>query len=305
MKRRFILMALIALIGAVAYARRFDFLTLLPLAALPVAAHDQYAIGLRLTGLAGTPEGGRWSEAAERSLQRAVAVRSRHERTVSFEGNPGQVASWRLDVRRGQRLAIRLVAEPDTVFVDVFDDAGTTRVTSGPPRALRLEHLVTDDGGLIVRLQPRLGIVQSVTAKQIVRAGFRFPVPAVSGRAVHSAFGAARDNGARQHEGIDIFAPPDTPVVAAADGRIGSQTTNRLGGNVVWLFVSEARVSFYYAHLIRHAVRPGDRVVAGDVVGYVGNTGNARTTAPHLHLGVYAAAEGAVDPLPFVVDPES
>jgi murein DD-endopeptidase MepM/ murein hydrolase activator NlpD len=61
-------------------------------------------------------------------------------------------------------------------------------------------------------------------------------------------------------------------------------------------------VSTYYAHLDRQAVTPGQRVNAGDLVGWVGNTGNARTTPPHLHFGVYLAAAGAVDPLPFICD---
>ncbi len=87
------------------------------------------------------------------------------------------------------------------------------------------------------------------------------------------------------------------------DGWITRQTTNRLGGNVVWLWSPSRRVSLYYAHLDRQAVQPGERVDAGDVVGYVGNTGNASRTAPHLHFGVYASLAGAVDPFPFVVDP--
>jgi murein DD-endopeptidase MepM/ murein hydrolase activator NlpD len=81
------------------------------------------------------------------------------------------------------------------------------------------------------------------------------------------------------------------------------QTTNRLGGKVVWLWAPARRLSLYYAHLDEQAVTPGTRVSVGDVLGYIGNTGNARDTAPHLHSGVYAALAGAVDPFPFVVDP--
>jgi hypothetical protein len=56
----------------------------------------------------------------------------------------------------------------------------------------------------------------------------------------------------------------------------------------------------YYAHLDRHAVTPGQVVRAGDTLGFVGNTGNARTTPPHLHFGIYRRGEGAVDPWPWV-----
>ena len=294
---------MVALVAGYGYSRRADLLRLLPVGALPIPAHDQYALGLTLSGVAVSTEGRRWKEAAKASLDHAAKLAARHTRTVSFSGDPGQVDSWRVAVRRGQRLSIELAAGPDTIFLDVFRGETGARVASATPRAHRLEHLALDDGELIVRLQPPLGSMRSVISKQVVTAGFRFPVPTVSDRKVQSAFGAARDRGARRHDGIDIFAPRDTPVVAVADGWIGAQTTNRLGGNVVWLWVPGARVSLYYAHLTRQAVRPGDRVAAGDVVGYVGNTGNARTTRPHLHFGVYSAATGAVDPIHFVVDP--
>ena len=62
------------------------------------------------------------------------------------------------------------------------------------------------------------------------------------------------------------------------------------------------RRTLYYAHLDRREVSPGARVRPGDVVGFVGNTGNARATAPHLHFGIYRPGSGAVDPLPFICD---
>jgi murein DD-endopeptidase MepM/ murein hydrolase activator NlpD len=119
-------------------------------------------------------------------------------------------------------------------------------------------------------------------------------------KAVRSYFRDPRDAGRREHHGVDIFAPRDTPVVAAASGFVSSVGTNRLGGNVVWLWDPDRKQSHYYAHLSSQAVRIGQRVDAGDVVGYVGNTGNARTTPPHLHFGIYAFREGPIDPLPFV-----
>jgi SH3-like domain-containing protein len=118
-------------------------------------------------------------------------------------------------------------------------------------------------------------------------------------RAVRSFWGADRDGGARSHQGIDIFAPRGTPVLAAAGG-VAWAGDNRLGGRVVFVRDPRRGVSHYYAHLDSQAVRSGALVRAGDTVGFVGNTGNARTTAPHLHFGVYAAGQGAIDPLPFV-----
>ena len=76
--------------------------------------------------------------------------------------------------------------------------------------------------------------------------------------------------------------------------------TSRLGGNVVWVWDPERRHSVYYAHLDRQLAEPGSYVQAGDTIGLVGNTGNARTTPPHLHFGIYRRGRGAVDPWPFV-----
>jgi len=115
-----------------------------------------------------------------------------------------------------------------------------------------------------------------------------------------SFFGADRDAGRRVHHGIDIFAPRGTPVVAATDGVVRSIASNRLGGHVVWLRDERRGRTLYYAHLDRHAVSTGQMVRTGDVLGFVGNTGNASTTRPHLHFGLYRRGEGPVDPWPWV-----
>ncbi|HEX6839724.1 MAG TPA: M23 family metallopeptidase, partial [Polyangia bacterium] len=120
---------------------------------------------------------------------------------------------------------------------------------------------------------------------------------------LRSSFGEPR-SGHRTHAGIDLFARRGTPVVRASEGmvvRIG--TTDRLGGNTVWV-AGKPSTLYYYAHLDRFArgLRVGDRVAPGDLVGYVGNTGNARTTPSHLHFGVYPAARAfaPVDPTPLL-----
>jgi murein DD-endopeptidase MepM/ murein hydrolase activator NlpD len=79
---------------------------------------------------------------------------------------------------------------------------------------------------------------------------------------------------------------------------------NRLGGNVVWLRDTANGRWLYYAHLDRHSVRPGSWVRAGDTLGFVGTTGNARTTPPHLHFGIYLSGAGAVDPYFHLYDPK-
>ena len=75
---------------------------------------------------------------------------------------------------------------------------------------------------------------------------------------------------------------------------------NRLGGKVVWVWNPSRRVRVYCSHLQDQLVRTGTLVSAGDTLGTVGNTGNAKTTPPHLHFGIYARGEGALDPEAFI-----
>jgi peptidoglycan LD-endopeptidase LytH len=117
--------------------------------------------------------------------------------------------------------------------------------------------------------------------------------------ALRDTWGAAR-NGGRRHEGIDIFAPKGTPVKSTTRGVVFKLGQNRLGGNVVWIF-GPGRQMHYYAHLDRFGeFEPGDLVMPGDIVGYVGDTGNARGTPPHLHYGVYTPSAGAINPFPLL-----
>jgi hypothetical protein len=96
---------------------------------------------------------------------------------------------------------------------------------------------------------------------------------------------------------VDIFAPRRTPVLAVADGRASYRVSN-LGGHSIWL--NTPGVSYYYAHLERVAVGGGERVRAGDIVGYVGDSGNAASVGPHLHFGIYKWGSEPVDPLPLL-----
>ncbi|HLU52194.1 MAG TPA: M23 family metallopeptidase [Acidimicrobiia bacterium] len=104
------------------------------------------------------------------------------------------------------------------------------------------------------------------------------------------SWGYARSGG-RRHQGTDIMADRHTPVVAVTNGTITKvDRTDRkgeLGGRTLWLETDDG-VRFYYAHLqsIVDDLRAGDRVAAGDVLASVGNSGNARKTAPHLHFEI-------------------
>jgi murein DD-endopeptidase MepM/ murein hydrolase activator NlpD len=124
------------------------------------------------------------------------------------------------------------------------------------------------------------------------------PVAGVKPARLIDTWGGARSEG-RRHEGIDIFARRGTPVLAATEGIVLRVGTNRLGGQVVWV-LGPGGQRHYYAHLDSYGdVHAGMRIDAGKIVGYVGNTGNAATTPPHLHYGIYTAG-GAINPYPFL-----
>lgn len=127
------------------------------------------------------------------------------------------------------------------------------------------------------------------------------PLANVSVASIANSWHAPRSGG-RLHEGQDIFAPRGTPVYAATPGYVLSRGENRLGGLYVMIMGTGGR-QYYYAHLDRIApeLSVGDHVTTKTIVGYVGTTGNARGTAPHLHFGVFELS-GAIDPLPLLVD---
>jgi peptidoglycan LD-endopeptidase LytH len=129
-------------------------------------------------------------------------------------------------------------------------------------------------------------------------AALPFPVVGAHEGSIRSLFGATRDAGRRNHAGVDIFVQRLTPVLAVAPGR-AMPRKDALGGNTVWL--NTPGTSYYYAHLDRVAVRDQQQVKAGDVLGYVGNTGNARNVASHLHFGVYRWGTKPIDPLPLLL----
>jgi peptidoglycan LD-endopeptidase LytH len=126
------------------------------------------------------------------------------------------------------------------------------------------------------------------------------PVVGVQPYDLDNSWGASRDGGRRKHKGIDIFAPKGTGVVAVADGIISYIGEQPKGGLCLWL-TTENGTSFYYAHLDRWAAGlfEGMEVRSGDLLGYVGNTGNAKTTPSHLHFAVNDNDE-MVNPYPIL-----
>jgi murein DD-endopeptidase MepM/ murein hydrolase activator NlpD len=113
-----------------------------------------------------------------------------------------------------------------------------------------------------------------------------FPVANRDSARLADSFEDDRDGGARKHRAIDIMAPKGTPVLAVADGRVLRLANTSKGGISLYSADLEEQFVYYYAHLDRYhpAAYAGRPVLRGDTLGYVGTTGNAAGTAPHLHF---------------------
>jgi murein DD-endopeptidase MepM/ murein hydrolase activator NlpD len=114
------------------------------------------------------------------------------------------------------------------------------------------------------------------------------PVEGIDAADLRDTFSDSRSGG-RAHEAIDIMAPRHTPVRAVEDGVIQKLFTSDAGGLTIYQFEPSGQFTYYYAHLDRYApnLREGQPVRRGDVIGYVGSTGNASADAPHLHFGIF------------------
>jgi murein DD-endopeptidase MepM/ murein hydrolase activator NlpD len=268
--------------------------------------HERYAASLRRGDAGSTTAGRIWLESAERSLVDPVRVTLPESRRLSVTQDGPEASAFVMTVRRGQRYVadVRMDGQAEPVFVDVFERSGSgvlRQVANRAPGEAAVDLEVRADTDYILRVQPEMFRSGEMTVAVRTEPTLLIPVEGATAHNVQSFFGAARDGGRRAHHGVDIFAERRTPVRAAAGGIVTSVGTNGLGGNVVWITRPTRGESHYYAHLDRQLVTAGTYVQEGDVIGLVGNTGNARSTAPHLHFGIYTAG-GAVDPLPYIAE---
>jgi len=123
---------------------------------------------------------------------------------------------------------------------------------------------------------------------ELRQRGLAFPVEGMRSARLADSFDESRGRG-RRHRALDIIAPRHTPVRAVDDGTLSRLSRSALGGLSLYQLDAQGRYGYYYAHLERYApgVREGQRVARGDVVAYVGSSGNAAGRAPHLHFAIH------------------
>jgi len=268
--------------------------------------YEDYLSSLESTTLADYAMVRDWKRAGEEVLGDSLVVTLPYHEVGYFEPTEPKAMLLRYRVEEGLQINVILerVSQRDArYFLDIFElntENGLLKRIHYADTVGTVSYQVKNSGVHALRIQPELlrgGVYSISIASQGVLA---FPISGKTTKNIASFWGDPRDGDARKHEGIDVFASRGTPVVAASSGRIRRVGDNRLGGKVVWLHDSQLGFSQYYAHLDSQLVQAGQAVQIGDTLGLVGNTGNAITTAPHLHFGIYKSGSGAVDPFPFL-----
>lgn len=266
------------------------------------SARTQYLHTLETSGIANTKIGTEWQNSASEAILNASTL----EVPVAIQGNfmakSIEANAWKIQLDQGasvniwvnwqardsSELIVDLLAGPDWKELESYaarDDSVTFEADKAGNYILRIQPELLGEGNYQVRVQG--------TATYAV-----FPVQGKNSRAIQSIWGDVRDGGRRSHEGVDIFAPRGTPVLAPVAGVVTSVRDQGLGGKQVWVRDGERSWHLYFAHLDSQLVSNLQRVAPGDTLGLVGNTGNARTTAPHLHFGIYQ--NGAINPFPAI-----
>lgn len=268
--------------------------------------HESYLQTIASAGLLTTAIGRDWTRVAHDAVVSPPTVPLPFREEGYIPPEEPTALGYRLSLVRGQVLTVRLdvdAADSLRVFVDLFRVPEDSRdplrpVISSDRPSQDLVFEPNRGGDYVLRLQPELLRGGRYRVTLSLDLAFSFPVEGLDHNAVMSVFGDSREGGRRRHRGVDILAQRGTPALAASDAVVSRVQNTAVGGRVVWLSDERRNARIYYAHLDRQYVRPGQHVSAGDTVGFVGNTGNARTTPPHLHFGIYARR--ATDPMPWI-----
>jgi murein DD-endopeptidase MepM/ murein hydrolase activator NlpD len=247
-----------------------------------------------------------WKTAYKKSLKDTIKIPLPYTESGVFSSRIPLVYSYNILLHEGERLLVLVDTPVDSleVFIDVFQKKDSVlkakpEIHAEPGESYALMD-VKETSEYKVVIQPEIIANVPFAMRIYTQPSYIFPVQDAANKNIQSLWGASRDAGRRSHEGVDIFADRGTPVIAVSDGRVNFSGERGLGGKQVWLRDKRFGSSVYYAHLDSILVHSGQRVSVGDTLGLVGNSGNARTTTPHLHFGIYKGYSGAIDPLPFI-----
>lgn len=191
------------------------------------------------------------------------------------------------------------VGTPTMSRVALADDCGEPDVEVRPTKAPTAPRVIS--APLTAKPAPE---VESDAIADLRERRFTLPVKGIERGELRSSFDEARSEG-RRHEAMDILAPRGTPILSVDDGTIAKLFTSKAGGLTIYQFDPSTSYAYYYAHLDRYApgLHDGQRVKAGDLLGYVGTSGNAPPNTPHLHFAIFKLTDkkkwwqgSAIDP---------
>jgi murein DD-endopeptidase MepM/ murein hydrolase activator NlpD len=263
--------------------------------------------------LSETGAGQDWLQAANEALRSPVPVLPPFREEVFLPPRSVEAAAFSFRAARGQRVEINIETAVERYFADVYRIAdGMTAERREEPELVasasgqgRVTFTPRRDGRYLLRIQPELLRGGRFVVNIVAKAAYAWPVPGTDTDDVWSVFGDPRAGGDRVHHGIDIFDDRGTEMVAVTDAQVMGVGRRDLGGNVVTLYDREMETFIYYAHLEEQLTLEGRSVEAGEAIGTIGNTGNAQSTLPHLHIAIYDGTfRRPVDPWYFFVSPE-
>jgi murein DD-endopeptidase MepM/ murein hydrolase activator NlpD len=193
---------------------------------------------------------------------------------------------WQFGNVIGSRTAsLRDAQVPSAVarWEDGMDDAGPAVLaqTDDAPTGTSGAARPTVEGAATIGAPPS-------NPAELAERDLTMPVEGISPDQLTRQFDQPR-GGSRRHEAIDILAPRNTPVRAVEDGTIARLFNSKAGGITIYQFDPTEKFCYYYAHLERYApgLKEGDHVRKGQVIGYVGTSGNAPENTPHLHFAIF------------------
>jgi murein DD-endopeptidase MepM/ murein hydrolase activator NlpD len=228
--------------------------------------------------------------AALDSLAAATAEMDRLR--TSLDGDTERIAALRFEAEAVVARMNELFESADETFEAAEEVLEVAEAELAEQRRIEAEEQRRRDEMRAALGAPPLGVPMWVTP------GFICPIDGPT--FFNDTWGAPRSGGTRTHKGTDMFSPRGTPLVAVGDGTI-RKSYDGLGGYIVWLYADHG-VNYFYAHLDSYpaGLSSGQRVSHGQVIGYVGDTGNPPPGAYHLHFGIYPGGITAVNPYPTV-----
>jgi murein DD-endopeptidase MepM/ murein hydrolase activator NlpD len=176
--------------------------------------------------------------------------------------------------------AAATVAGPMAAAANALTSGNSTAVDAPPNAVVEVPAPTSGRDGIIPPSAPE--------ARELAARNLAIPVSGINSEKLVRSYHDSRSGG-REHEALDILAPRDTPVVAVEDGTIAKLFFSKAGGITVYQFDPRKEYCYYYAHLERYAdgLKEGEAIRRGQVIGYVGTSGNAPKETPHLHFAVF------------------